>query len=126
MNTTLNYDKHRDRMVRDLQTRGIKDRRVLEALGTVPREAFCREADREHAYDDRALTLGPGAALPAPITTATLLEALQLHERDRVLEVSTDNGYQAALLRSLAGRVTSVTRATAAMLANASPRKPSV
>ena len=91
-----------------LRRRGVSDQRVLEAMLAVPREAFVPEELREHAYDDRALPLGAEQTISQPFMVAYMLEQAALHGSEKVLEVGTGSGYQAALLSLLAREVYSV------------------
>jgi protein-L-isoaspartate(D-aspartate) O-methyltransferase len=85
-----------------LVSRGISDPRVLEAMGRVPREAFVQEADRRGAYHDTPLGIGYGQTISQPYMVALICEAADVHERDRVLDIGTGSGYQAAVLAELA------------------------
>jgi protein-L-isoaspartate(D-aspartate) O-methyltransferase len=95
---------------RQLRHRGIADPRVLEAMAGVPREAFLPPRSRPLAYRDRALPLAEGQTMSQPFMVAAMTEALELGPADRVLEVGTGSGYQAAVLSRLAARVFSVER----------------
>lgn len=91
-----------------LRRRGIADARVLAAMARVPRHAFVPEHLREVAYDDRPLPIGNGQTISQPLIVAMMLEALELVGTERVLDVGTGSGYQAALLAELAREVISV------------------
>lgn len=93
-----------------LRRRGITDGRVLEAMAHVPRELFVPPEVRRLAYDDAALQLPCGQTISQPFIVAVLLQALALVGGERVLDVGTGSGYQAALLRSLAADVVSIER----------------
>lgn len=95
---------------RQLRERGIRDRRVLDAMRAVPREAFVPASRREHAYDDAALELGYGQTISQPYVVALICQALELQGGELVLDVGTGSGYQAAVLDELAGQVVSVER----------------
>jgi protein-L-isoaspartate(D-aspartate) O-methyltransferase len=97
-------------MLRQLRHLGIRDARVLDAMARVPREEFVREADRDSAYEDRALPIDMGQTISQPYVVARMTELLGVDTRDRVLEVGTGSGYQAAVLGELAGEVVSVER----------------
>jgi protein-L-isoaspartate(D-aspartate) O-methyltransferase len=97
-------------MVALLRQRGIRDPRVLEALEATPRHRFVPEALRERAYGEFALPIGDGQSISKPHTVARMLEVLELRGPERVLEVGTGSGYQAAVLSRLARRVYSVER----------------
>jgi protein-L-isoaspartate(D-aspartate) O-methyltransferase len=100
----------RDWVDRQLVGRGIRDERVLAAMRAVPREQFVPEQARAHAYDDDALLLGYGQTISQPYVVALICEALALRGDERVLDVGTGSGYQAAVLAQLAGSVVSIER----------------
>ncbi|HET6881410.1 MAG TPA: protein-L-isoaspartate(D-aspartate) O-methyltransferase, partial [Pirellulales bacterium] len=101
----------RHKMVRDqLQRRGIHDRRVLEAMERVPREAFVFPELAEQAYADRALPIDCGQTISQPYMVALMTQALELNGSERVLEIGTGSGYQTAILSRLAGHVVSLER----------------
>lgn len=101
----------RARMVEEqLRARGIRDERVLSAMGKVPREEFISAADADNAYGDYPLPIGAGQTISQPYIVASMVEALELQPEDRVLEVGTGTGYQAAILGELADEVWSIER----------------
>jgi len=104
------FGGYRARLVEDLRARGIRDLAVLRAFGEVPRHLFVPDVLRHQAYDDTSLPIGHGQTISQPSTQATYLEAAGLTGRDRVLEVGTGSGYQAALLAFLADEVVTVER----------------
>jgi len=93
-----------------LRGRDIVDQRVLEAMEQVPRELFVPEPDRFRAYEDAALPLGGGQTISQPYMVARIVEALSLRGDERVLDVGTGSGYQAAVLAELAGTVVTIER----------------
>lgn len=95
---------------RHLGARGIRDPRVLEAMGTVPREKFVPCEHSRRAYGDRPLPIGRGQTISQPYVVAWMAEALELTPGDRVLEVGTGSGYAAAVLGRLCYAVYSVER----------------
>jgi protein-L-isoaspartate(D-aspartate) O-methyltransferase len=100
------YAEPRARMVREqLVARGIRDARVLEAMGRVPRHELVPEAERADAYQDGPLPIGEGQTISQPYIVAAMSEAAALSGGERVLEVGTGSGYQAAVLSALAGEV---------------------
>ena len=104
-------DEARAWMVRtQLIPRGIRDRRVLEAMGQVPRHRFVDALYQDRAYDDCALPIGHGQTISQPYMVALMTECLGLTGSERVLEVGTGSGYQAAVLARLAHRVFSMDR----------------
>ncbi len=86
------------------------DERVLGAMGKVPRHLFVPPASRSRAYEDRPLPIGCGQTISQPYMVAIMTEFLRLRPTDRVLEVGTGSGYQAAILSALALRVFSIER----------------
>ena len=93
---------------RDLRGRGIKNEKVLGAMDTVPRHMFVPGHLRAQAYDDRPLPIGEGQTISQPYIVALMSELLELKSTDKVLEVGTGSGYQAAVLARLAASVNSV------------------
>jgi len=103
--------ERRRRMVdRQLQARDVRDERVLAAMARVPRELFVPEELRDRAYDDSALPLPEGQTISQPYMVARICEALDLRGRERVLDVGTGSGYQAAVLAELAAEVFTIER----------------
>jgi protein-L-isoaspartate(D-aspartate) O-methyltransferase len=104
-------ERLRLRMVdRQLERRGIADRRVLDAMRAVPREAFVPRNVARYAYDDSALPIEVGQTISQPYIVALMAEAAMLKAEDRVLEVGTGSGYAAAVLSLLAARVYTIER----------------
>ena len=93
-----------------LRRRGISDERVLAAMARVPRELFVPEPERAHAYEDAALPLPHGQTISQPFVVAFICQGLALDGDERVLDVGTGSGYQAAVLAELAREVHSVER----------------
>jgi protein-L-isoaspartate(D-aspartate) O-methyltransferase len=87
-----------------LTPRGITDPRVLAAMGAVPRHLFVESALADRAYEDRALPIGERQTISQPYIVALMSQALGLTGAERVLEVGTGSGYQAAILARLAAR----------------------
>ena len=97
-------------VARQLRRRGIRDERVLEAMATTPREHFVPGVPTSLAYDDRALPIDAGQTISQPYMVARMTELLRLKPGDRVLEIGTGSGYQAAVLARLGAKVTSIER----------------
>jgi len=95
---------------RQLRARDVRDERVLEAMAKVPRELFVPEQLRSRAYDDAALPIGAGQTISQPYMVARICEALAVRPTDRVLDVGTGSGYQAAVLAELGEEVHSIER----------------
>ncbi|HXV83998.1 MAG TPA: protein-L-isoaspartate(D-aspartate) O-methyltransferase [Candidatus Binatia bacterium] len=93
---------------RDLVARGIRDERVLEAMGTIERELFVPEKLRAFAYEDRPLPIGEEQTISQPYMVAYMTELLRLKGAERVLEIGTGSGYQTAVLGKLAAEVYSI------------------
>ncbi|MGA9475538.1 MAG: protein-L-isoaspartate(D-aspartate) O-methyltransferase [Terriglobales bacterium] len=105
------FQSQREWMVRSqLAERGIRDERVLAAMGAVPRHEFVPESLRQDAYEDHPLPIGDGQTISQPYIVAAMLEHLALQASDRVLEVGTGSGYVTALLSELCAEVFSVER----------------
>ena len=99
----------REQMVCDqLEARGIRDRRVLEAMRKVPRDRFVDEAMRERAYEDAPLPIGSGQTISQPYMVARMCELASLRGHERVLEIGAGSGYQAAVLAGLVAEVFAV------------------
>ena len=109
-------ERNRDQFVRarrvmierDLMTRGIRDARVLEAMGSIERELFVPEKLRSLAYEDRPLSIGEGQTISQPYMVAFMTQLLSLKGTERVLEIGTGSGYQTAVLGKLAAEVYSI------------------
>jgi protein-L-isoaspartate(D-aspartate) O-methyltransferase len=93
-----------------LRQRDIVDERVLRAMDAVPRELFVEEPERDRAYDDAALPIREGQTISQPYMVARICEALQLRGEERVLDVGTGSGYQAAVLAELAAEIHTIER----------------
>ncbi len=91
----------RDRLIEHLQRSGIRDRRVLEAMRRVPREHFVPPTVRHAAYEDHPLPIGEGQTISQPYIVALMTQALALQPGEKVLEIGTGSGYQAAILAEL-------------------------
>jgi protein-L-isoaspartate(D-aspartate) O-methyltransferase len=103
------YERERRSMVvRQLERRGITDKRVLKAMGEVPRHEFVPSEARANAYDDRPLPIGFGQTISQPYIVAFVAEHLSLEPSDRVLEVGTGSGYQAAVLSRIVSQIFSI------------------
>jgi protein-L-isoaspartate(D-aspartate) O-methyltransferase len=95
---------------RQLRRRGISDERVLEAMGKVPRELFIPADLRDLAYEDGALPIGSGQTISQPYIVGVICSLLSLEGTERVLDVGTGSGYQAAVLAELAAEVVTIER----------------
>lgn len=107
----MNAANARQLMVdRHIRGRGVRDPRVLDALGTVPREAFLPPELAELAYEDRPLPIEAGQTISQPYVVAVMTEALALAPDERVLEIGTGSGYAAAVLAKVAKQVYTIER----------------
>ena len=95
----------RNKLVKKLTLKGISDNRVLEAIGKVPRHVFFDEALLGHAYEDKAFPIGEGQTISQPYTVAFQTEKLEVKPSDKVLEIGTGSGYQAAILVEMGAKV---------------------
>ncbi len=100
----------RIRLVMHLRNMGITDTDVLSAMERVPRDIFVPTAVKDQAWDDMALPIGRGQTISQPLVVATMTEALDLSDRDKVLEIGTGCGYQTAVLARLCRRVYTIER----------------
>ncbi len=95
----------RNKLVKKLAEKGIKDERVLAAIGKVPRHVFFENALLEHAYQDKAFPIGEGQTISQPYTVAFQTEKLEIKPGDKVLEIGTGSGYQASVLMEVGAKV---------------------
>ena len=106
---SIRYEDERRQMVEvQLRARGVRDPRVLEAMARVPRDLFVPESERAFAYADEPLPIGGGQTISQPYIVAYMTEALRLSGKEKVLEVGTGSGYQAAVLAALAREVLTI------------------
>jgi protein-L-isoaspartate(D-aspartate) O-methyltransferase len=105
------FARERDRMVEEqLVARGVTDPRVLSSMRRVPRHLFVEEALRDRAYGDHPLPIGEGQTISQPFMVGKMTELLALGGSEKVLEIGTGSGYQAAVLAELCARVCTVER----------------
>jgi protein-L-isoaspartate(D-aspartate) O-methyltransferase len=109
--TPMKFDRLRNDMVeKQIEARGITDPNVLAAMRRVPRHLFVSEALMDQAYSDFPLPIGEQQTISQPYIVAEMTQALQLTKEDRVLEIGTGSGYQAAILAQIAFRVYTIER----------------
>ena len=107
----MNVEAARAKMVREqIEARGVRDPRVLAAMRRVPRHLFVGETLAERAYDDTPLPIGDQQTISQPYIVALMAEALELTGVERVLEIGTGSGYEAAILAEICAEVYSVER----------------
>lgn len=105
------YRRQRDRMVEiHVAGGGVRDPRVLEAMRTIPRHKFVPEGMAAKAYGAMALPIGSGQTISKPYIVGRMIELLELEGHEKVLEIGTGTGYQAAVLSRVAARVFSIER----------------
>ena len=108
---SIKYERRREEMVRNqIEARGIKAPEVLAAFRRVPRHLFVSEALRDQAYGDYPLPIGEQQTISQPYIVAEMTQALNLVEEDRILEIGTGSGYQAAILAQIVYRVYTIER----------------
>jgi protein-L-isoaspartate(D-aspartate) O-methyltransferase len=95
----------RNKLVKKIAEKGIRDERVLAAIGRVPRHVFFENALLEHAYQDKAFPIGEGQTISQPYTVAFQTEKLEIRPGDKVLEIGTGSGYQACVLMEMGAKV---------------------
>jgi protein-L-isoaspartate(D-aspartate) O-methyltransferase len=106
----MTEDRRRLQLLQSLRDQGISDERVLEAISKVPREVFVEHLFADNAYVDQPLPIACGQTISQPFIVARMTEALQIEPQDRVLEIGTGSGYQAAVLSRLARKVYTIER----------------
>jgi len=105
------YAKQRKKMVdSQIRSRGVRDERVLRAMEKIPRHLFIDEGLIDQAYNDNPLPIGDKQTISQPYIVALMTEALELKGREKVLELGTGSGYEAAILAELADRVFTIER----------------
>jgi protein-L-isoaspartate(D-aspartate) O-methyltransferase len=104
------YARSRERMVEGLRGRGIRDERVLRAMGRIPRHEFVPEPFTAKAYGDHALSIGADQTISQPFMVALMTQLLDLTPTSRVLEIGAGSGYQTAVLAALAWHIYAIER----------------
>ncbi len=110
MQNKSRFQVERDEMIELLKTRGIKDERLLSAMARVERHQFVDAPFTNRSYDDSALPIGNEQTISQPYTVAVMTECLEIKQGDKILEIGTGSGYQAAVLAELKARVFSIER----------------
>ena len=109
-NDNLRHQGMRKKLVEGLKIKGIRDEHVLNALGKVPRHLFMESSFLNFAYKDQAFPIGAGQTISQPYTVGFQTQLLQIEKNDKVLEVGTGSGYQAAVLLEMGARVFTIER----------------
>lgn len=109
-NNERKFKKRREQLVENLQNKGIKDKNVLDAFRKVPRHLMIDTALEDRAYEDTALPIGKQQTISQPFTVARQTELMQVQKGDKVLEIGTGSGYQAAILLEMGAYVYTVER----------------
>ncbi len=107
---SLQHQGMRRRLVEGLRLKGIKDERVLKAIGSVPRHLFMESSFVKFAYKDQAFPIGAGQTISQPFTVAFQTQLLDVKQFDKVLEVGTGSGYQVAVLLEMGAKVYTIER----------------
>jgi protein-L-isoaspartate(D-aspartate) O-methyltransferase len=107
---TYRHKGLRRKLVETIREKGIRDEKILSAINSLPRHFFMEKAFEEWAYIDKSFPIGSDQTISQPYTVAFQTELLQIKKRDKVLEVGTGSGYQAAILALLEARVHTIER----------------
>lgn len=110
VNDSFEAKGKRKKLVEDLREKGISDDEVLRAINTVPRHVFMDAAFLNHAYADKAFPISSGQTISQPYTVAVQTSLLKVKKRDKILEVGTGSGYQAAVLAEMGAKVYTIER----------------
>ncbi len=110
MEDSFKHKGMRKRLVEALKNKGIRDEKVLEAIGLVPRHYFFPKDFWDNAYDDKAFPIGSGQTISQPYTVACQTQLLNIQPGDVILEIGTGSGYQAAILAQLGATVFTIER----------------
>ncbi|TAE06391.1 MAG: hypothetical protein EAZ95_19180 [Bacteroidetes bacterium] len=103
MQDSFKHKGMRIKLIEQIREKGIVDEQVLQAIEKLPRHFFLESAFLEHAYQDKAFSIGEGQTISQPSTVAFQTELLNLTEGEKVLEIGTGSGYQACILLELGG-----------------------
>jgi len=110
INETPRHQGLRKRLIDGLKIKGIRNEKVLEAIGKVPRHLFMESTFIQFAYKDQAFPIGAGQTISQPFTVAVQTQLLEIEKGDKVLEVGTGSGYQAAVLLEMGAKVFTIER----------------
>jgi len=107
---TAKHQGLRNHLIKLLQEKGIVDKNVLKAIGTIPRHLFLNSSFEDYAYQDKAFPIGAGQTISQPYTVAFQSQLLEINKGDKILEIGTGSGYQTAVLFFLGANVYSIER----------------
>ncbi len=110
MKDTFTHKGMRNKLVKTLKMKGISDKNVLDAIGTIPRHWFMDSGFIDHAYVDKAFPIGADQTISQPYTVARQTELLEVKKGDKVLEIGTGSGYQSAVLLEMGAKVYTIER----------------
>ncbi|WP_298790235.1 protein-L-isoaspartate(D-aspartate) O-methyltransferase [uncultured Allomuricauda sp.] len=110
MKDTLKHKGMRNKLAEVLSAKGIQDKKVLDAIKTIPRHLFLDSGFEDHAYQDKAFPIGAEQTISQPYTVAFQTELLQIKPNDKILEIGTGSGYQTAVLLNLKTKVYTIER----------------
>ncbi|HLP72634.1 MAG TPA: protein-L-isoaspartate(D-aspartate) O-methyltransferase [Bacteroidales bacterium] len=110
MNDSYEAKGKRKKLAEELRKKGITDEEVLRAINTVPRHLFMDPAFLVHAYTDKAFPISSGQTISQPYTVAVQTSLLKIKKRDKILEIGTGSGYQAAVLAEMGAKVYTIER----------------
>ncbi|MBD24090.1 MAG: protein-L-isoaspartate O-methyltransferase [Candidatus Marinimicrobia bacterium] len=106
----MSTENRKIRLIMDLRNAGVTNTQVLSAIERIPREAFVEDSFLDQAYANQALPIACGQTISQPLVVGLMTQALELHDRHKVLEVGTGSGYQAAVLSRFSRRVYTIER----------------
>ncbi len=110
LNDTLRHQGMRKKLIDGLKIKGIRNQQVLDAIGNIPRHLFMESTFINFAYKDQAFPIGAGQTISQPYTVACQTQLLQIEKNEKVLEIGTGSGYQAAVLLELGAKVFTIER----------------
>ena len=110
MRDTAKHQGLRNQLIQLLELKGIKDRRVLQAMQNIPRHLFLESGFEDFAYQDKAFPIGAGQTISQPYTVAFQSQLLEVKSDDKILEIGTGSGYQTAVLCKMGAKVFSIER----------------
>ncbi len=110
MKDTFTHKGMRNKLVKTLKMKGIADKKVLDAISSIPRHLFMDSGFIDHAYVDKAFPIGADQTISQPYTVARQTELLEVKKGDKVLEIGTGSGYQSAILLEVGAKVYTIER----------------